>query len=654
MKIRYPLSNLSIVMKVSILVGSIAALASFIVGTLIVNGSSDIVYENALNRLKYETNIKSLNLVSDIKNLSGDAQYLVGTPPISGIPRAIKNNGIDPLDKSSLAIWQNRLATIFTELIRAKPNYLQIRYIGIANNGKELTRVERKGNLILNIPKKELQQKGDTIYFKNAIKINHGEVYLSDISLNREFGKVSEPHTPVIRAATPVFVENKLFGILVINMEFSGIFNTLIKNTPRELVPYVTNEKGYFLAHPNKHMTYGFDLKNQNRIQAIYSNFNINKNNDLRDTEFTLESNDDVIHVVKAHFDPTQEDRFLAVMLATSYKNLQSGSEQLRFQSFMIMGLLVFISLIVAAALVSRLMRPLQLISIASDDLANGREISDLPIESGDEIGELARSFDNMHKQLEDKERELIISQGHVHNTNKMTSLGEMASSMAHEINSPIQTISLIAQRVQRQLKKDMPKEDIDESMEKITANVNKISEIIDSLRKVSRASTTDEFHNTRVKDLINDVINITEERFKVNNVHFQVSYNDLSENTLIQCQRLQISQVLINLVNNAYDAIEDLDDKWIKVDFKKISQKIQISVTDSGKGISPAILDKIFEPMFTSKDIGKGTGLGLSISNDIINKHHGLFYVDKDSPNTRFVIELPILQPQNNPNSRE
>ena len=135
--------GLSIVMKVSILAGSIAALASFIVGSLIVSGSSEIVYENALNRLKYETNVKSLKLISEIKNLSGDAQYLVGTPPIQGIPRAIKNAGVDPLDGSRLATWENRLATIFTELIRAKPYYLQIRYIGVEDNGKELIRVDR-------------------------------------------------------------------------------------------------------------------------------------------------------------------------------------------------------------------------------------------------------------------------------------------------------------------------------------------------------------------------------------------------------------------------------------------------------------------------------------------------------------------------------
>ncbi|MDH5600795.1 MAG: HAMP domain-containing histidine kinase, partial [Gammaproteobacteria bacterium] len=422
------------------------------------------------------------------------------------------------------------------------------------------------------------------------------------------------------------------------------IFKNIITNTPRQLTPYITNENGYFLAHPNLKMTYGFDHGNDYTIQKTYNDFNLRKDNDLRDVEFTVTSNGDVLHVVKAFYDPAQTDRFFAVMLATSYENLQSGSKQLRLQSFLIMGLLVIISLIVAAILASRLLHPLQLISVAADDLAHGREVSNLPVEANDEIGELARSFDNMHMQLEEKERQLIISQGHVHHANKLTALGEMASGMAHEINSPIQTISLIAQRVQRQLKKNISDEDIHESMEKITSSVNKISEIIDSLRKVSRASTKDEFKFTKLKELIEDVINMSDERFKVNNVHFEVNYYNLSENTLIQCQRLQLSQVLINLVNNAYDAIQSLEDKWIIIDFEKRGEIIQVSVTDSGAGIADDIQDKIFEPMFTTKEIGKGTGLGLSISNDIITKHNGTFYIDKESKNTRFIIELPIL----------
>lgn len=646
-KIRIP--KLTIVIKVAILASIIAALASIVVGSIIVNGSADIIYENALNRLKYETNIKSLKLVSGISNLSGDAKYLASTPPIQGIPRAIKNGGIDPLDNSDLSTWKNRLATIFSELIRAKPNYLQIRYISFANHGQEIVRVDRQGSAIRRITDDNLQQKGDTPYFKKAIKVNLGDVYLSDITLNREFGKISEPHTPVIRAATPVYFNGKLFGILVINMNFDEIFDTLIKNTPRTHTPYITNEEGYFLAHPDKTATYGFDLETNHTIHTIYSNINLKQTKDLRDTEFTINRDGAVLHIVKAFFDPLNKDRFYAMMLATSYDNLQSASEQLKNTSALVIALLVIISLFVAAILTTRLMRPLQLITVAADNLANGREVTDLPVNSNDEIGELARSFYNMHRQLEDKERELMLSQARVHHANKMASLGEMAAGMAHEINTPMQSINLIAQRVQRQLAKNISSEDIYDSMNNITRSVKNISEIIDSLRNLSRDSTNDDFTETRLCDLISDAVKMTEERFKVNDVHFDISFHDVSENTYFQCQRLQISQVLINLLNNAYDAIQMMDNKWIKINIDKISNKIRFSIIDSGHGIPIEVQKRVFEPMFTTKEIGKGTGLGLSISSDIVTNHNGLLFIDNESANTCFIIELPMVHHDKN-----
>jgi len=644
MTIRLPRKGLSVVMKVALLAASVTALASLTVGSLIFSGSSEIVYQNALNRLKYETNIKSLKLVSDIKSLSGDVRYLAGTPPIKGIPRALQNAGIDPTDNSSQEKWESRLSTIFSELIRAKPHYLQIRYIGVKDQGKELVRVDRQGQLIQTLQKQNLQKKGNTPYFKKTVHLPPGNVYLSSVTLNREFGKLSQPYTPVIRAATPIYFDRKLFGILVINMEFTTIFNDLITNTPRELTPYVTNEEGYFLAHPDRNQTYGFDLGHESTIQKTYPGFTLLKSHDLRDTEFTTEINDHVIHVVKSQYDKSHPETFFAIMLSTSKENLHSGSLQLKYQSYLFILLLVILSIVIASILATRLMRPLHLISIAADDLAHGRDVNNLPVNSSDEIGELARSFDDMRHQLEDKEQELILSQGRVHHASKMASLGEMASAMAHEINTPMQTINLIAQRIQRQIKKDISIDEIDQSMTKITASVTKISDIIESLRKVSRDSTEDDFSEVRIKELLQDTVNMTEERFKVNNIDFRINYHDTSKNTLIQCQRLQISQILINLINNAYDAIQTCDVKWIKVDVQQVSDKIRFSITDCGTGIDADILEKVFEPMYTTKEVGKGTGLGLSISRDIVLKHNGLLYIKKESPNTCFVLELPII----------
>lgn len=110
----------------------------------------------------------------------------------------------------------------------------------------------------------------------------------------------------------------------------------------------------------------------------------------------------------------------------------------------------------------------------------------------------------------------------------------------------------------------------------------------------------------------------------------------------MLNCRGVQISQVLLNLLNNAFDAIELLPEKWIKLDAMKMEDTIVIHVTDSGHGIPEEEREKIFQPFYTTKPIGKGTGLGLSLSRKIVQDHKGTLTLDTNSAHTRFVIKIP------------
>ena len=112
-----------------------------------------------------------------------------------------------------------------------------------------------------------------------------------------------------------------------------------------------------------------------------------------------------------------------------------------------------------------------------------------------------------------------------------------------------------------------------------------------------------------------------------------------------IFCRDTQISQVLLNLLNNSFDAIAGDPEAWVELSVYQKNEYIEISIVDSGKGISPEIQQKIMHPFFTTKEIGKGTGLGLSISKEIVKSHGGKFFVELDSANTKFVIQIPIRE---------
>jgi PAS domain S-box-containing protein len=226
-------------------------------------------------------------------------------------------------------------------------------------------------------------------------------------------------------------------------------------------------------------------------------------------------------------------------------------------------------------------------------------------------------------------------------NSAKLATLGEMSASIAHEIKNPL---AIIFAKIGNLLKKIDPKTGMvsvkGDELEMIKATANRINKIVSGLKSFSRTGENDPYELGLLKDIVADSINLYSEKFKSESVDFRVQIpDDLS----FRCRFVQISQVIINLVGNAFDAIREFDEKWIEVKAHSIDKdKFVITVTDCGKGILPEIAEKLMNPFFTTKARGQGTGLGLSISKKIIESHNGKFFLDQASPNTRFVIELP------------
>jgi C4-dicarboxylate-specific signal transduction histidine kinase len=141
---------------------------------------------------------------------------------------------------------------------------------------------------------------------------------------------------------------------------------------------------------------------------------------------------------------------------------------------------------------------------------------------------------------------------------------------------------------------------------------------------------------------IIEETLDICQERINNNGTSVEVEY--LKEDAQVYCRPVEVSQVILNLINNSYQATSNYTHPWIKVKAEDLGAKYRISVSDCGEGISPVVRKKLFQPFFTTKDVGVGTGLGLSISRGIIEEHRGKLFYQEDAPNTTFVIELPKL----------
>lgn len=231
----------------------------------------------------------------------------------------------------------------------------------------------------------------------------------------------------------------------------------------------------------------------------------------------------------------------------------------------------------------------------------------------------------------------------------KMAALGEMSSGLAHEINNPLAVISGQAGQLLRLLDKDnktdVAHEVLQEGLERIYKTSFRIASIIKGLRQIARNDSADPTEVVCIYDIFRDTLSLCETRMRNKGIELIKTYDPQKE-ILIQCHEAQIGQVILNLLNNAIDAVEVLNEKWIKLGITvKENLKIQIEITDSGFGISKEIQRKIMSPFFTTKPTGKGTGLGLSISKSIVEQHGGSLFYNEQSSNTSFIIELPVFK---------
>lgn len=240
-------------------------------------------------------------------------------------------------------------------------------------------------------------------------------------------------------------------------------------------------------------------------------------------------------------------------------------------------------------------------------------------------------------KQIEKERNEMYQK---LIQSSKMVALGEMAGGMAHEINNPLSIIKMNATfAIECLQEENFNKVSIEKNINTIISTSNRIEKIITGLQHFSQEGPNEPFISTSVASIIDETTNFCLQKMNSKSINFIMPVIDTS--LFIDCCPTQISQVILNLLNNAIDAVEGSFTKWISLDVKTNSNLVIISISDSGPGISPEIKGKLMQPFATTKAAGKGTGLGLSISKGIVDKHNGTLVFDESTGHTTVKITL-------------
>ena len=225
--------------------------------------------------------------------------------------------------------------------------------------------------------------------------------------------------------------------------------------------------------------------------------------------------------------------------------------------------------------------------------------------------------------------------------TSRMSALGEMAGGIAHELNNPLTGLLLSLESVIDFTEQPEHQSEVKPILNNCISLVDRVSHIVRSLLIFSNEDRPGKLQTISLTDLIDNTLILCLEKLKKHNVEFNLSMP--SEEIQLRILPAQISQVLLNLIINAFEAVSNKTEKWIHLDVQKLATQIEFSVTDSGPGPNKDFEEKIFQPFFTTKSVGQGPGLGLSIAKGIIEAHGGKIYLDKQSSNTRFIVSLPL-----------
>jgi two-component system NtrC family sensor kinase len=314
----------------------------------------------------------------------------------------------------------------------------------------------------------------------------------------------------------------------------------------------------------------------------------------------------------------------------------------------------VFLLVILYFATTS-IIKPLQSMVVATQEIAKGDLDHKVRVQSRDEIGDLAASFNQMteklkaaneelvewgttlEKKVKERTRELMEMQTHLIQSEKLAGLGKLAAGIAHEINNPLGGILIYSHLLLEDTKKDTAQY---ENLKKIVKETTRCKNIVKGLLEFARPKEP-EMSPTDINDVVNRALSLFERQALFQNIRIQKELSDLPR---LIADGAQLQQVFTNIISNAAEAMDGAGVLTIRTYLDCQTDCIKVEFTDTGHGIREEDMPRLFEPFFTTKEVGKGTGLGLAISYGIVQKHQGSIKVQSElGKGSTFAVVLPL-----------
>lgn len=375
--------------------------------------STAILVDHALEDISNNIDYASHRLQTRIQDQNEDVLYLANIGAVQNLIEADLDE--DPKVASAYEVWIKQLENTYRTVLRQKSDYLAVRLID--KNGFERISLGREKNQLVSPIGGSLQNKSQRAYVRDTLELPPGEVYLSEINLNREFGKVSVPHQKVLRNATLIVDKRTgtVWGLMVISVEIGRELQRIqtdIQDADSDIL--ITNDEGDYLLHPDSEKTFGFDLGNLfnirsdlPQIEPLYSPVSSERRlilkpeyiDGLRIAEFN-----------RIYFDPYRPERFIAVGVLRNFNSIVDDETRVLNEVLILAIVLTVLGALAGVGFSISLTRPINRVTRAVNEFALlGQSNTPLPVDSDDEVGVLAQSFESMMQQVEDAQHNMEV-----------------------------------------------------------------------------------------------------------------------------------------------------------------------------------------------------------------------------------------------------
>lgn len=575
---------------------AVAVVPIAIAGVVGIHYSIQALRQENLAHLEQEIGSRAETVGRFMEQLASEVLYLSASP------------ALDDLVENARADARARLERDFTVFATAYPYIYQVRYLDAA--GRELVRVDRIDNAILSVPTERLQDKSDRYYFHDAMKLEAGRIYVSPLDLNIERGRVEVPERPVVRVATPVAdATGGKRGMLILNLH-AELFLRQVQ-AMAEIhggTAYLFDQAGYYLARTGRAGAQSF------RMLAVDSLKRAMPERALADIlagrHGVAVEDDLVVAYAPVAIRPLAghggaPPRAWSLVLAYPQSRFFSAA----FNLYLLYAVLLTALVATAAAgwLVSR------------------------------------RLLRHLVDERREQDRQMFQRE-------KMTTLGELAMGLAHEIGNPLAGMKAVVQVLEQE---ECPNPAAAKYLDRLGGEIDRLAGFLRTFNGFA-APRDHQPIACRLEDVLDDVLLWTRKEAREKGIAIRHRQCGRDVPPLLADPN-QLKQLLLNLILNAIHAIEGQGEIVISLcnappgtppptDGRR---RVHFCVEDSGPGIAPDVLPRLFEPFFTTRP--EGTGLGLAVVRKIADQHGAVIRVLARAPHgTRFEFAWPAAGADN------